>query len=136
MDRNILIPGDVPAQTKTEKSQRKFQTIQKFQKSTLRKKLSSEDFIQIGNAILQISLFVTLIIVVAVCAHFKVQNELMADEQAKAIEKLLGNKTRNCNPYGKLCPCHRTDIIGIINDRSKDFAYGPNNVLLDKTDFS
>ena len=130
----MLIPGDVPAQAKTEKSQRKFQKIQKFQKSTLRKKLSSEDFIQIGNAILQISLFVTLIIVVAVYAHFKVQNELMADEQAKAIETLLANQSGNCNPHGKLCPCPRKDIIGIINDHSKDFAYGPNNV--DKTDFS
>ena len=136
MDRNMLIPGDVPAQAKTEKSQRKFQKIQKFQKSTLRKKLSSEDFIQIGNAILQISLFVALIIVVAVYAHFKVQNELMADEQAKAIKTLLANQSGNCYPHGKLWPCHRTDIIGIINDRSKDFAYGPNNVLLDKTDFS
>ena len=133
MDRNMLIPGDVPNQAKTEKPKRK---IQKFQKSTLRKKLSSEDFIQIGNAILQISLFVTLIIVVAIYAHFKVQNELMADEQAKAIEKLLAYNTGNCNPHGKLRPCHRTDIMGIINDHSKDFAYGPNNVLLDKTDFS
>ena len=132
----MLIPGDVPAQAKTEKSQRKFQKIQKFQKSTLRKKLSSEDFIQIGNAILQISLFVTLIIVVAVYAHFNVQNELMADEQAKAIEKLLAYNTGNCNPHENLRPCHRTDIMGIINDRSKDFGYGSNNVLLDETDFS
>ena len=126
----MLIPGDVPNQAKTNKSKRR------IQKNSLRKKLSSEDFIQIGNVILQISLFVTLIIVVAVYAHFKVQNELMTDQQAKAIEKLLENKTGNCNPHGKLRPCHRTDIIGIINDHSKDFAYGPNNVLLDKTDFS
>ena len=129
----MLIPGDVPAQAKTEKPKRK---IQKFQKNSLRKKLSSEDFIEIGNAILQISILVTLIIVVAIYAHFKVQNELLADEQAKAIEKLLAYNTGNCNPHENLRPCHRTDIMGIINDRSKDFGYGSNNVLLDETDFS
>ena len=95
----MLIPGDVPAKAKTEKPKRK---IQKFEKNSLRKKLSSEDFIQIGNAILQISIFVTLIIVVAIYAHFKVQNKLLADEQAKAIEKLLAYNTGNCNPHGKL----------------------------------
>ena len=118
----MFIPGDVPAQAKTETPKRK---IQKFQKNSLRKKLSSEDFIEIGNAILQISILVTLIIVVAIYAHFKVQNELLADEQAKAIEKLVAYNTGNCNARGKL----RRFCISYA-------AYGPNNVLLDKTDFS
>ena len=85
MGRTILIPGEVPEHAQFNKAERKIHT---FLKGTIRKKLSREDFIQIGN-VLQISL---LIIVVVVYLHFKIQNEIKAADQAKVIEKILGNK--------------------------------------------
>ena len=110
MDRNILIPGEVPKHAGLK--------IQTFLKGTIRKKLSREDFIQIGNVFwecIQISLFLMLIIVVVVYLHFKMQNAIKAEDQAKVIEKILGNKSRECRPQGKLSPCDRIDILGIIN---------------------
>ena len=119
MERNILIPGEVPKHAQFNKAERKIQT---FLKSTIRKKLSREDFIQIGNVFLQISLLM-LIIVVAVYLHFKVQNEIKAADQAKVIEKILENKPREYRQHGKLSPCDRTDILGIINDQFKDSVH-------------
>ena len=52
---------------------------------------------------------------VVVYLHFKMQNAIKAEDQAKVIEKILGNKSRECRPQGKLSPCDRTDILGIIN---------------------
>jgi len=133
MDRNILIPGEVPKHAQCNKAERKNQT---FLKSTIRKKLSREDFIQIGNVFLQISLVLMLIFVVAVYLHFEIQNEIKAEDQAQIIEKILENQSKECRPHGHLRPCGRTDILGILNDQFKDSAHGPKNVSIRKTDFS
>ena len=123
MDRNILIPGEVPKQARFNKAERKIQT---FLKGTILKKPSREDFIQMGYVFSQISGFLLLIIVVVVL-HFKIQNEIKAEDQAKVIEKILENKSREYRQHGKLSPCDRTDVLGIINDQFKDSAHGPKN---------
>ena len=120
MDRNILIPGEVPKHAQFNKAELKIQT---FLKGTIRTKLSREDLIQIGNVFVQISLFLMLIIVVVVYLHFKIQNEIKAEDQAKVIEKILENKSREYRQHGKLSPCDRTDVLGIINDQFKDSVH-------------
>ena len=102
MDKKILIPGEVPKQAQFNKAERKIQT---FLKGTI------------------LLLILMLIIVVVVYLHFKVQNEIKAADQAKVIEKILENKSREYRQYGKLSPRDRTDILGIINDQFKDSVH-------------
>ena len=131
MDRKILIPGDVPKQALLNKPERK---IYNFPKIRLRKKFSNEDFIQIGNAVLQISLFASLIFVLVVFSQFKTQNEFKTEDHAEAIQKIRENKPGMCGTdeqFQNLRPCNRRDYLGIINDHdhdrdhSDDLKYGP-----------
>ena len=129
MDRKILIPGDVPKQALLDKSERK---ILNFPKTRLRGTISSEDFIQMVNAVLQISLFAFLIVVVIVFSQFKTQNELKTKLPAKLIDKIQENQSGICGNDEKFqIPCNRRDYLGIINDHhhdpdhSDDLKYGP-----------
>ena len=131
MDRKILIPGDVPKQALLNKPERK---ILNFTKTRLRRKISSEDFIQIGNAVLQISLFAFLVLLLVVFSQFNSQNEFKTEDHAEAIEKIQENKPGICGTdeqFKNLRPCNRRDYLGIINDHdhdrdhSDDLKYGP-----------
>ena len=125
MDRKFLIPGDVPKQALLEKPERK---ILNFPKTRLRKNISSEDFIQMVNAVLQVSLFAFLILVVIVFPQFKTQNELKTKLPAKLIDKIEENQSGMCGNDEKFqIPCNRRDYLGIINDHdhSDDLKYGP-----------
>ena len=96
MDRKILIPGDVPKQALLNKPERKNLN---FTKTRLRKTICSEDFIQIGNAVLQISLFAFLIVVLVFFSQFKSQNEFKTEDHAETIEKIQENKPGICGNY-------------------------------------